>query len=521
MVGVPGRSKGCKTCRKRKKGCDLLQPACGNCIRGGLICEGYARQWTFIANEPVARGDATAVVARRSPVKAPLSFLPDELNRTAFETQSVSIFFDLYCPANERLVPKSSTVGFDFRNWITVVQKLDLEDAALRPALLSFCLARIGVSHNDRAMSERAIKLYGTALKEMNVAIRDGKRSHTDEVLAAGKLMAQYEMFHGSTTPELKTRGTNWKAHTEGVIKLTQIRGPRGLDGDNARLMFIDSRLSATITAIINRKPNFFATTAWRTLPFESKPKDASDELHDIMATLPILLEEFDLIHACHDDGVAHQRRLRLFYQCRATDHTLRKWLQDLSSKLPSPLPSVIRTPAEQQNTLEHDCFSFEVSDHMLAITLALYWSTCMLLHGLIDMTFNSLRSSGRTDMPRRLPEHVDPHRSATSISRSIGYFIRLEMGIWGVQLIGFPLGVALMYFLSSDDANADEERQRLGANIAAMSRMGLSLGTFLTSLQAATVPWFVTDESEDPWRARSRLWFTQCHKCGTTETRK
>lgn len=263
-----------------------------------------------------------------------------------------------------------------------------------------------------------------------------------------------------------------------------------------------------TVTAIVSRKPNFFATTAWRTLPFESKPKDVSDELHDIMASLPVLLEEYDLIQACQNDGEAHRRHLRLFQQCQATDHTLREWFANLSSKLSSPLPSVIRTPAEQRSTLEHDCFSFEVSDHMLAITLALYWSTCMLLHGLIEMTFNSLRSSGHADIPRRLPEHVDPHRSATSISRSVGYFIRPEMGIWGVQLVGFPLGVAFMYFLSSEDANADEERRRLGANIAAMSRMGLSLGTFLTSLQAATVPWFVTDESEDPWRARSRLWF-------------
>ncbi|KAI4275784.1 MAG: hypothetical protein LQ337_002945 [Flavoplaca oasis] len=225
MVGVPGRSKGCKTCRRRKKGCDLQQPACGNCIRGGLLCEGYARQWTFVANEPVTRGDATAVVARRSTAKSPLGFLLDPLNRTAFEMQSVSAFFGLYFPANELLLPKSATVALNFSNWITVVQRLNLQDAALRPALLAFCLARIGVGQNDQALSEQAIRLYGTALKEMDLALRNGNRIHTDETLAAGKLMAHYEMFHGSTTPKLKTRGSNWKAHTEGVIKLIQTVG--------------------------------------------------------------------------------------------------------------------------------------------------------------------------------------------------------------------------------------------------------------------------------------------------------
>ncbi|KAL8835740.1 MAG: hypothetical protein Q9176_006749 [Flavoplaca citrina] len=155
--------------------------------------------------------------------------------------QSVSAFFDLYFPANELLLPESATVALNFSNWITVVQRLDLEDAALKPALLAFCLARIGVGHNDQALSEQAIRLYGTALKEMNLALRNGSRIHTDETIAAGKLMAHYEMFHGSTTPKLKTRGSNWKAHTEGVIKLIQVRGPLGFDSENARLLFIDN----------------------------------------------------------------------------------------------------------------------------------------------------------------------------------------------------------------------------------------------------------------------------------------
>ena len=116
------------------------------------------------------------------------------MDRTAFKAQSLSIFWDLYFPANERLVPKSSTVGIDYRSWITVIPKLDLNDAALRPALLAFCLARIGVGHSDPKLSEHALKLYGAALKEMNRAIRDGRRIQTNEILAAGKLMAGYEV---------------------------------------------------------------------------------------------------------------------------------------------------------------------------------------------------------------------------------------------------------------------------------------------------------------------------------------
>ncbi|KAL8805031.1 MAG: hypothetical protein Q9182_002233 [Xanthomendoza sp. 2 TL-2023] len=226
------------------------------------------------------------------------------------------------------------------------------------------------------------------------------------------------------------------------------------------------------------------------------------------MAILPGLLEKFDMIRISPSETTAHKRRLELFQQCRTTDESLRRWYADLSSRLPKPLPSAIRPPTEQEGTLDQDCFPFEVSDHILALTLTLYWTTCMLLHGLIHMLFTSLRSSGLSSIPKELPDHIDPHRFAMSITRSIGYFIRPEMGIWGVQLISFPLGVALMYCLTTDDAGIEEEHRQLRLKIATMSDMGLSLGTFLTSLQAASVPWIVSNESENPWRARSELWF-------------
>lgn len=48
MVGVPGKSKGCLTCRKRKVRCDLGRPACDQCQRTNHICGGYARPTVFL-----------------------------------------------------------------------------------------------------------------------------------------------------------------------------------------------------------------------------------------------------------------------------------------------------------------------------------------------------------------------------------------------------------------------------------------------------------------------------------------
>ncbi len=69
MVGVPGRSKSCNTCKKRKKGvrrahtvataiayyralkqCDRLSPTCSQCLNAGLLCTGYSRSLTWVGN---------------------------------------------------------------------------------------------------------------------------------------------------------------------------------------------------------------------------------------------------------------------------------------------------------------------------------------------------------------------------------------------------------------------------------------------------------------------------------------
>ena len=80
MVGVPGRSAGCRTCRKRKKKvsnictkghcksmrqlhcmltwrkCDLQRPLCGNCTRGNFVCGGYGRDMIMIQVDKHGKG---------------------------------------------------------------------------------------------------------------------------------------------------------------------------------------------------------------------------------------------------------------------------------------------------------------------------------------------------------------------------------------------------------------------------------------------------------------------------------
>jgi len=74
MVGVPGKYKGCETCRRRRvkvslvadirrpepfthnRQCSNERPYCSNCVNSGRQCEGYERERVFITGTPETKG---------------------------------------------------------------------------------------------------------------------------------------------------------------------------------------------------------------------------------------------------------------------------------------------------------------------------------------------------------------------------------------------------------------------------------------------------------------------------------
>ncbi|KAL8874590.1 MAG: hypothetical protein Q9174_000117 [Haloplaca sp. 1 TL-2023] len=444
---------------------------------------------------------------RRPPVTQPLIFLPHHLSSTAFEMQSMALFWDLYFPTKIQATACSRSMGINCRNWTLAVQRLDLNDSALKPAVLALCLARIGESRDDRPLREHAVKLYCTALKEMSRALQDKKRIHTDEILAAGKMMSQYEMFHGSTAPKMEARGSNWRSHILGAIKLIEIRGPRAHATSDAHDLFVDTRIAAILAAIVSRKPSFLVAPQWRTLPFEARSKDPADDLHDLMALLPLLFEEYDVLEVAPASEESHVRHVQLFDRCCLLEQALQRWYKLLDSKAPKPLPPVIRVQKEELTTPSDEPFLvFEVSDYNLAATLAFYWATCNLLHCMMRMTMAKLHAF--SDYSRNLPRHINPKYYANKIAQSVEYFMRREMGLLGPQLFAFPMGVALMCFMVWKDPDDEEEWQMLAESLEQVTGLGATLSTFLASLQAYNYPEIQSTSEEAAWAMRVRAWF-------------
>jgi len=65
MVGVPGRSKGCLTCVKRRIKCDEARPTCKRCEKAGYVCKGYERALQLRFYTGGKQSESTTAVTNR------------------------------------------------------------------------------------------------------------------------------------------------------------------------------------------------------------------------------------------------------------------------------------------------------------------------------------------------------------------------------------------------------------------------------------------------------------------------
>ncbi|KAI8237159.1 hypothetical protein K4K57_008794 [Colletotrichum sp. SAR 10_99] len=189
MVGVPGRSKGCNTCRKRKKGCDLQRPVCGQCLKAGIECAGYERKRIFVnvmSNNPKPKNTALTLVAPPT-IQAPL------FSHSVYEEKILDLFWETYMPDAPAFTPGTPIVRYSHSDWAATVQDLYRTDAALRQSLLAISLGTIGRRDKHVWMIDEGLKFYCQALGELNTALRHPTRWRSDALMVASRILGLYE----------------------------------------------------------------------------------------------------------------------------------------------------------------------------------------------------------------------------------------------------------------------------------------------------------------------------------------
>ena len=249
----------------------------------------------------------------------------------------------------------------------------------------------------------------------------------------------------------------------------------------------------------------------WTTVPWENEPKTIQDELHDVMGLIPVILEHFDLAQSCQDPAKGFQLHLILQERCKGVDGALQQWYRKLSSKLPEPLPSAIRTPQERVSpSSPKTCLTFEVGDYVLAFTLSLYWATCIVLYGTMHLNLAAIRAIDPSAVTWEPPPRTDARQYAMSLSESLDYFVMPEMGLVGPQIVSFPMGMALMYLAFLNDPVSRKVGRQIAQKMGSLCDQGVSIFTFMTSMQYSGVPKNPATQAqgESGWIGRAQSWF-------------
>ncbi|KAL6790358.1 hypothetical protein GGI42DRAFT_336920 [Trichoderma sp. SZMC 28013] len=464
MPRGPGQSRRCRACRHQKKKCDLQLPRCSLCRHRCVECV-YDQGLSFVHSQaPKDRGRnaARTVGSLRGPVATksnePLDIvLSDTLAEAAFEAKCLGLFWESFLPFG-RSIPQT-TISCSSSGWTLLAQDLYLHEPILRNALVALALANVGKRDDKQWMRDAGLRIYGKALCRMRGALLNPSRVNYDGILVATKIMSLFEMFHGDDRQDKVAQARAWVDHVKGGVAVFLGIGPKGCASGVSHRMFCDGRAIMVLPSIYTRKKSILSSPAWKQVPWSLEPKSATDSLVDILVDIPTVLEKLDDLQDETDREKIRKRQEALVQTCRKYDRDLFAWYTSFG-------PNQMAEDFDYEPDTE-----ISMEDIARAHTLNLYWTTCLIL-------YNVMRRA--TVSQTELPTRVDPLTCCRHIARSLPVFLKESVGLWGLSIVLFPVGMALRFLSAEKDS---DEYSRIRSFID-HGVQGFHLSQFLNSSQ-------------------------------------
>ncbi|KAI0964892.1 hypothetical protein F4678DRAFT_366188 [Xylaria arbuscula] len=424
MVGVPGRSKGCSTCRTRKKGCDRKRPVCTQCTCAGLECGGYERKRIFLNYTQCTEAKAVPVVYRKGPKQAldgvTNIVLQSGLAQTAYVENYISIFMGKYLPAN-RLS----------RDWVEIAYDLHTTDQAIHLSFLCLGLFAAGEL-------QYAIQSYCFALRKLQTVLCVPSSAQSNSTLVACNLLSLVEVLHGADK-NLLLQGSKWYSHLSGLLAIFHSRGPYSYQSGVSHQFFANGRYPLLVASIANRRRAPLSTPEWRTIPWEKEPKSHMDKLYDIMADLSEILADTDEMRRCEEPTLKARLHEEALKACQRMDKRLQGWQQEAD-----PLTNFCDGDEIHVNSLGPP-------ELPLAHMTLLFWT----FHVINRATLNSIYDPPLSD----IPTEIDPLPFIRSITNALPYFWSTDAGLCGTILAALPWGISLQIAYATPQRYPEEIR--------------------------------------------------------------
>ena len=498
MVGVRS-SRGCKVCRRKKRGCDLSRPTCGQCQKIGAKCAYEDRSWTFVAPQEHAalRPHSPATIDR------PTFLLADR--RQQFETT----FWEAYLPSSESPHDTAFTHTV-IATWIPTVRYLATVDRTTRLALDSCILMALGRMQNNADSVHNGVAMYCQALTETNRALQLPATAQTDAMLATCALLAMCEKYRSHCGSDVSSQATDYQSHVKGTTRLLELRGCQKHVSEHGFALFAHARPSIALSGITRRQKTPLDSRQWLQVPWatQSRRRTLKDKLVDATLSAAGALEQLD---QCYNGSQTDSQTDEIVKACITPIQCLRAWEIE-----------ALRFHSDGSSSLPDVCANHGFGFYHLAMQ---FWAVSLLLSARCRPLLNShTERSNDSFEPLSASQTLaslvpNPQTCAMNIATHAHHYFAPTTGLVGPQHATFPLGAALHFFAATGqkaaamggetDSGTTPVIQRLRALFHNVERAKMT-GEFLRSMAPEAAPVKLKGDTNDVGQHEkmAREWF-------------
>ncbi|KAI1756225.1 hypothetical protein F4782DRAFT_537988 [Xylaria castorea] len=362
MVGIP-RSKGCKTCRRKKIKCDEQRPSCGQCRKGVRECEGYDQPTifrhstsgdfvkapdshcqeviqfksqsvgnvTWVDDHEVRNGKQMVpqqkrpkkrahpyVTARPKRVQAQLAGttpLPRTPNPLILVVQSITgQFLELCHPLSETQEAPLA--------WLGEIQEMGQDIDALPLAMSALALGWAGHVKDQPRLADTGLQLYNAAIRQL----RDDMSTYSlEQSLIVTTIFVAFELcqFGSKGNP-------GWLTHMKGIAAFLQALGPEKVSIDPYLKIFSFCRVVFIMQGLNRRRSVCAGSHMWMHGPFRNRKKNAYHQFYDLSAEACELLWYADnLAQPGNRPDAGTKQSAEVLNKMLYLISRLRRWMQD------------------------------------------------------------------------------------------------------------------------------------------------------------------------------------------------
>ncbi|KAI1115020.1 hypothetical protein F5Y14DRAFT_143046 [Nemania sp. NC0429] len=371
MVGVPGKYKGCNTCRARRVKCDNTRPFCKKCIDYGRECAGYERETVFIVGTQNDRGR----VGSHPPRNAQQSRNIQPEASTQHATRHEFAAAEPLKPAWDetmllRYGPSSQLVRI-------VAQHVDLDSAVKDSGSLlqgqEISLSLLGSQPLDVTPTFQEEDFY---LK--SVCLVKNVESGDDSTIGSDEGLCLFLYQQNSSTMYKEPSWDDTSALGDAIREL----GPAAYQTFPAHQFFARVyRPSAIWAAMLNRQPTYLCNPEWTVVPWARYPRTSLDDLLDIVVLLPSIFWRADhiMLLDAHPDRLSGAREL--LDNCVNIETQFDIWLNVVQQT--NRASGALYWVADSVETPSHPAFDGMLSfaNPLLGLVHVYYWTVLITFH--------------------------------------------------------------------------------------------------------------------------------------------